>query len=508
MSWLLNYYSERLPQNDNVIAKLRLATKEETEEELVKQSKCNCLAKINKVINYFVVPIIFKLRYVADLLTRKSPEFVHTDFTAENEFFTRNTIAIKEILRPHRRDLSEEGIFSHSRISNRIGKLANLIFSPDGLLPIDINDNMLICDKQFHEVYRDFLDQFFSQISIKRHIPSIEAIIDKTLLQLETKGNVFLNDKIKVLAITVMANIFLGIDESLDAISSATSNIIPWITDDGAMESSQFYRFIVHFFPNKKFISDDAKKVTSKVLSEAITEAVTKARSEENSKTIVGEMLRENFSLTQIQSMIMTLFVAGQDNVSTTTTHSLLKMAQDLELQSAIRNDTADPLKSSHIIALLSESLRVFCPIGGLGRIAGQNLVFTLTNKKTGDLVSKTFIQKNAGVNASIIFAGKDPSLFSSPSVFDPERFKGAKSLLPGLKHMPFGHGPHKCPGWYLFHVIAALTISKIAKNYTVTTPFEGEPRMRVGFVSGIDEKLPVSFKKLGSEKEIGNGEW
>ncbi len=341
-------------------------------------------------------------------------------------------IPIKEILRPHRRDLSEEGIFSHSRKSKMIGKVASQIFSPHGW-PINTNDNMMICDKQYHEVYRDFLDQFFSQISIQKHIPSIEAIIDKTLLQLEAKGNVFLNDKIKVLAITVMANIFLGIDESLEAISSATNNIVPWITDEGAMEYSQFYRFIVHFFPNKKFISDDAKRVTSEVLSEAITEAVKKARSEGNSKSIVGEMLLKNFSLTQIQSMIMTLFVAGQDNVSTTITHSLLKMAQDLKLQSAIRNDGETPLKSSHIIALLSESLRMFCPIGGLGRVAGQNLVFTFTNKKTGDLLSKTFIQKNAGVNASVIFAGKDPSLFRNPSVFDPNRFKGAKSLVPGL---------------------------------------------------------------------------
>ncbi|MBA3603203.1 MAG: hypothetical protein H0W50_06090 [Parachlamydiaceae bacterium] len=39
MSWMLNYYSERVPQNDNVIAKLRLATKKEAEEEFVGMSE-------------------------------------------------------------------------------------------------------------------------------------------------------------------------------------------------------------------------------------------------------------------------------------------------------------------------------------------------------------------------------------------------------------------------------------------------------------------------------------
>jgi cytochrome P450 len=135
------------------------------------------------------------------------------------------------------------------------------------------------------------------------------------------------------------------------------------------------------------------------------------------------------------------------------------------------------------------------CPITGIGRTASKDLVMTLTKKNTNALVSKTVIKKGESLSPINYLIAKDPSIFENPEKFDPARFKGG-SFLSNLKHKPFGDGPHMCPGWYLYYVIAQLTISKIVRENHLTTTFKGEPKPKVGIVVGIADKVTIELKK------------
>ena len=307
--------------------------------------------------------------------------------------------------------------------------------------------------------------------------------------------------KIKFLATHVMANVFLGINDSLENISSATCNIIPWISEEVTRNFSSLYNFLVDYIPKLKFASDSDKAFTIKILSEAVKKAIKDARCNEgDSNSVVSRMVKEGYSNNQIKSMIITLFVAGQDNVSTCLIYSLLKLAQDPELQKKIREENAFPLDSSCIESLLCESLRMMCPISGISRIASKDLMMTISKKDNGALLSKTLIKKGDALVPLTYLIAKDPSIFKDPEKFDPTRFEG-ETFLSNLKHKPFGDGPHMCPGWYLFYVIAKLTISKIVMKNHLTTTLKKEPTPKVGVVVGIADKISIKMKKIDFSK-------
>jgi len=137
------------------------------------------------------------------------------------------------------------------------------------------------------------------------------------------------------------------------------------------------------------------------------------------------------------------------------------------------------------------------CPIGGISRIAAKDLNLDMKNPENGAVLSKTRIKKGDWISPMPIFAAKDPSLFKEPSVFKYERHLDASPFLPNLAHMPFGHpeSPHFCPGWYLYYAISAKMISELAKRFVVTSSFEGEPKLKAGFVTGLRDEIPITLK-------------
>lgn len=502
MSWILGYFYEQRGYTDNLVAELRLAKPaDQDEHEIVNNCRCgrNVFSKINGLINTIANPIFFLFRTIADYEMRNSPDFIKIPFLNHNYYCTRNPDVAKKILRWYRSDLSVNGKFNNTLTGQGIITVINKIFLPKIALSAQVN--ILACDKENHIRYSKFLNQFFNQKSIKAHLSSIERIIDTTLKQFEREDKEFaINEKIKFLSTSIMANVFLGINDQLKNISFATCNILPWISEEATRNFSSIYNFLVDYIPKLRFVSDEDKAYTKRVLSEVVEKAIEEARNNQgHADSIIRKMVDEGYSDNEIKSMVITLFIAGQDNVSTSLIYSLLKLAQDPALQKKIREENAPPLDSSNIDALLSEGLRMLCPISGIGRTAHQDLVMTLTQKNSGALVSKTFIKKGDSVAPFTYLMARDPSIFENPKKFDPARFEGG-TFLSNLKHKPFGDGPHMCPGWYLYYVIAKLTISKIVMKNYLTTTFKNEPKPKVGIVVGLADTVTIKMKQINSD--------
>src|SRR5690606_4272079 len=119
------------------------------------------------------------------------------------------------------------------------------------------------------------------------------------------------------------------------------------------------------------------------------------------------------------------------------------------DLQQLIVDEDLPPLESKYIRALVCESLRSFCPIGGIGRIASKDLLITVRSKENGTIISESRIKKGDLVDPMPMYVAKDPKIYENPSNFDYERFMNASKFLPSLEFLPFGDNVHRCPGWY-----------------------------------------------------------
>lgn len=88
---------------------------------------------------------------------------------------------------------------------------------------------------------------------------------------------------------------------------------------------------------------------------------------------------------------------------------------------------------------VVSETLRMYPPLGFLDRVANQDY-------KVPD--SDLIIEKGTPIMISMIGMHYDPRYFPNPKKFDPERFNEVnKKNIQGYVYFPFGEGPHVCIG-------------------------------------------------------------
>lgn len=486
MSWLPGlFFPSRVPTTCN--GELRPATLDEIRAGSPPKG---WFTVIDRIINSICTPILMTFGRLYDLILRRSPDLGFAPIQGFNVYASKNPVVIKEILNNHRNN-PQKGVFSHTTVIHAISQMMKSI-NPG----IGVNDIILTCDSQHTDKYRPFLNRFFLSNSIKKYHEEIKNIIAHFSNQWgQQSTSIILNKEIKLMATAIMAEIFLGHSGPHDKVSMASSQVILWTTHNLFLSISRLYRGLVDYFPNTAKISSEAKQETAKILIEAVEKSLTEARRLSSKPSLVKEMAEELFTNEQIQAMIITLFVAGQDNVSTSLSHALLKLAQSSELQDKIKNEKQDPLESPYIRALLCESLRVLCPVAGIGRTVAKPAMLTLTKLDRGQEISKTFLQAGDELQSMISLTAQDPSVYPNPEKFDYTRHLNQKPFLPGLPHMPFGHGTHLCPGWFLYYTISAITISQLVQNYHLSTSVKGEPKTKAGFVTTLDDNYPISLK-------------
>lgn len=471
------------------------------DEDDLTAPKWSCFRFLSQVVNTISVQIFGTIRKVADLKTRNSAEMAVVHLFDLDHYVTRNPNLMKKLFNYHRNDLLNKGILSNAKTSSILMKVQDDVFKGSLLRQMVPNDSILTCDVDFSKVYRKFLHQSFAQNEIQKNFQEMEKFVDAFLLEFkEADAYLILNQRIKFLATSIMGSLFFGIPNIeaskplLKSMAEAASKIVPWLTDEVGRSYNIFYEKLVYFYPKFQFIQESEKLKVSKILIDLIDQTIQIAKSKDCSHSLVKKMIEENFSDNQIRSMIFMLFVAGQDNVSTTLTYAIHKLSLDTRLQKKIADEDVPFMESKLIRALISESLRTMCPIGGITRTLGKNICVNFKDKETGSLVSRTVMRKGDAFSGFPIFLAKDPSIFINPHQFSYKRQMNAPSFLPALEHMPFGFGKHVCPGWYLFYAISAMTIKKMAKECYISTNFKGEPKAKAGFVTMLATQIPIKL--------------
>jgi len=106
--------------------------------------------------------------------------------------------------------------------------------------------------------------------------------------------------------------------------------------------------------------------------------------------------------------------------------------------------------------AVLSEAMRLYPPIFGIGRE-------TLTEV---ELAGRVFAP---GTNVYILpwVIQRDPRFFTEPDELRPERWlDGLAKRLPRFAYFPFGGGPRLCMGQQFAMLEAIIVLSRVAQHW------------------------------------------
>lgn len=164
-------------------------------------------------------------------------------------------------------------------------------------------------------------------------------------------------------------------------------------------------------------------------------------------------------------------FTGGFETSSTVMSFALYEMALQPDIQKKLRQEILEALEKNdgkvsydmvqnlpYMDMVVSETLRMYPPLGFLDRVAGQD--YKVPNS---DLI----IEKGTPVMISMIGMHYDPQYFPNPEKFDPERFtEENKKNRPAYVYFPFGEGPHVCIGLRLGLLQSKLGLIHLLKQH------------------------------------------
>ncbi|WP_422384579.1 cytochrome P450 [Roseibium album] len=146
------------------------------------------------------------------------------------------------------------------------------------------------------------------------------------------------------------------------------------------------------------------------------------------------------------------LLFAGGETISALLAWTLLRLAHSPEWQELVRNRSEGALR-----AFLFEVLRLHPPVWMISRRA--NCDFSVCNIR---------IRAGDHVLLPIWAYHRDPKCFVNPKSFDPTRFFDTTREM-RKSFLPFGIGPHTCPGRHCLSSVFASIILPLLEHYEVS---------------------------------------
>ncbi|XP_033314758.1 uncharacterized protein LOC117213489 [Bombus bifarius] len=182
-----------------------------------------------------------------------------------------------------------------------------------------------------------------------------------------------------------------------------------------------------------------------------------------------------NIELTDalLASQTFAFFVGGFETSSSTMSHALYELAQNLEIQDKLREEIrdvydksngvltyADIKRMKYLDKVLKETLRKYPPLPMLNRQAMENYTFRDTNIS---------IPKGTDIFISIYAIQNDSNVYPDPEKFDPERFnEDAVAARHPMSYLSFGDGPRNCIGARFAQYQSKVGLATILRNHRV----------------------------------------
>ncbi|GJQ98664.1 cytochrome P450 [Tanacetum coccineum] len=168
-------------------------------------------------------------------------------------------------------------------------------------------------------------------------------------------------------------------------------------------------------------------------------------------KDFLDQLLDNNFTDIQINTLVAELFIAGTDTVVSTIEWAMAELLKNKEimknlqeeLKSEINSNSSimkfDFSKTTYLNACIKETLRLHPVVP---------LLIPRRAVETCEVMGYT-IPQNSQIWVNIWALSRDPKVWDEPNIFKPERFIGSHLNYTGhdFEFTPFGGGRRMCPG-------------------------------------------------------------
>jgi cytochrome P450 len=180
-----------------------------------------------------------------------------------------------------------------------------------------------------------------------------------------------------------------------------------------------------------------------------------------------------------VRDEVMTIFLAGHDTTSAALTWAWLLLGHHPEAARRVYEEVGSVLggrlpsvedleQLPYTDAVVKETLRLYPPIGRIGRRPLRDLE-----------LGSTTLRKGTAVFLSPFVTGRDPRWFSLPDSFSPDRWSVPDAGRPRFAWFPFGAGPRSCIGEHFARMVLTLLVATIAGRWRLQPMAQELPRVR-----------------------------
>lgn len=270
---------------------------------------------------------------------------------------------------------------------------------------------------------------------------------------------------LRVLGRTVLG---LDLDERADALAAPLLTVVEYVADRGLRPLKA-----------PRWLPTPARhraRVASNILHRLAGEIVRACRADPTRDApLIHALLSatdpatgQPLSDAQICDELLIFLLAGHDTTATLLAYALWSLGHHRELQDRVAAEAAalgdraltpdDIPQLGHTVRVLHEALRLCPPAAAVARTAMQDVEVDGHRVEAGTMVM-------VGIQA----LHRDPDLWESPLVFDPDRFVPEHSKgRDRWQYLPFGGGPRSCIGDHFAMLEATLGLATIIRQAEV----------------------------------------
>jgi cytochrome P450 len=363
--------------------------------------------------------------------------------------------------------------------------------------------SMIASDGEDHRRRRGAVAQALSRRRLGRWIPMIversDAAVAAALDRARRDGPIVdLYPIGRRLVLDIVVRALFG-----ERLSASVDEIDAGLVSGQRFLASPLWRQLPHPFP---FGVRRAAQADRKAFDSLIDEAIAASRSQpgaaEDGDLLDALVRSADLSDAEIRDQVKTLIGAGFDTTASTLAWVLWEATLCVGLWERLRSEADDvfgPLGGDRIVddqtlaglTLSARTVRETLRLHPASGVAARTAATTLT---VGDWT----IRKGTVILWSPYLAGRDPSSWTDPLRFDPDRFDDGGSHEAWL---PFGRGPRACLGIALAQMELTLIIARLAQRLDLAATQPQPPPARGLIVSAPTGGAPMHL----SPRAAGN---
>lgn len=335
-----------------------------------------------------------------------------------------------------------------------------------------LGNGLLTSEGDFHRAQRRQIQPAFTHDQIRRAVASVPAVAAARAARW-TASPIRADNEMDALAMTVVSGALLGteIDVRLPALQASLHTLVRWAP--------------LLMLPGGRLLERIRAPVIGGVgralatVERAIAECIERGAPDAPLLAALRRSASDTMPAAQMRDEVMTNFLAGHDTTAATLTWVWLLLAEHpgvrVRLQAELeeRLGDADPTvddipRLTWTAAVIDEALRLFPPIGRIGRRPISDVV-----------LPDVTLPADSTVFISPYVIHRDARWYPEPDRFDPARWGAEASGRPRFAWIPFGAGPRSCIGEHFARTMLVLTVATIARRWQLDPIKPGLPAPR-----------------------------